>query len=320
MHAPVQRIVFFGTDAFSVPILQRLANIRAVSMILVCPADNLIKKNDFRFCPTKQFALTHEIPIQQVHANCSFDMTGFNLSGGEELGRFDVGVCASFGYKIPKRIRDLFRFGVMNVHPSMLPKYRGACPIQYAFLNGDIDTGISVQIINDKIDDGRLVFQKKSRRIFLSDTFLNFSQELALMGADAVEKIVLNLSSESQERVISTQTASLAPKIKPELAAITPFLKTAFENFCLWQALHGSSLSPFVNFQKKQVQVLDCVPTLHNSKDVSLPVNSISFCNVEKVIRIRCKDPTPQEVEQLPKRRFESNQSQIMLGIKSFQV
>lgn len=72
---------------------------------------------------------------------------------------YDIGIVASFGYYMPKWLLDSFRIGSFNVHPSLLPQYRGASPIPYAILNGDKHTGLSMIEIHEKMDHGNILLQ-----------------------------------------------------------------------------------------------------------------------------------------------------------------
>lgn len=75
---------------------------------------------------------------------------------------YDLGVVVSFGYFIPPHIISSFKYGAVNVHPSLLPKYRGAAPIQHAIMYGDEETGVSIQELDDReFDAGRILVQKK---------------------------------------------------------------------------------------------------------------------------------------------------------------
>ncbi|KAI9336662.1 formyl transferase, partial [Pilaira anomala] len=83
--------------------------------------------------------------------------------------QYDLGVVVSFGYFIPPHIISAFKYGAVNVHPSLLPKYRGAAPIQHAIMYGDSETGVSVQELDDKeFDAGRILTQEKVVTIILT--------------------------------------------------------------------------------------------------------------------------------------------------------
>jgi methionyl-tRNA formyltransferase len=75
-----------------------------------------------------------------------------------ECDNFDIGVIASFGHMVPASIIDKFKHKMIVMHPSLLPKYRGSCPIQYSILNNDQETGVSIiEISKNKFDSGRLL-------------------------------------------------------------------------------------------------------------------------------------------------------------------
>lgn len=79
-----------------------------------------------------------------------------------EHDKQDIGIIASFGHMIPSTVIDRFNYGMMVMHPSLLPKYRGSCPLQHAILNNESETGVTIiEISKDKFDAGSILFQDK---------------------------------------------------------------------------------------------------------------------------------------------------------------
>ncbi|KAI9026546.1 formyl transferase [Phycomyces nitens] len=105
---------------------------------------------------TKALAELYDIPVHHTPT------TEKTLDNWKVPGKFDLGVVVSFGYFIPPHVIKSFEKGAINVHPSLLPKYRGAAPIQHTILGGDEETGVTVQELDDKaFDAGRILSQKK---------------------------------------------------------------------------------------------------------------------------------------------------------------
>lgn len=106
----------------------------------------------------------------------------------------DLAVIAAFGKILPQEILEIPRLGFINVHPSLLPKYRGASPIQYAILNGDKETGVTIMKIDEKMDHGPII-ANSILPIASSDTYKTLSEKLAKLGAELLIKTLPNYFS-----------------------------------------------------------------------------------------------------------------------------
>ncbi|MGB9682206.1 MAG: methionyl-tRNA formyltransferase [bacterium] len=140
----------------------------------------------------------------------------------DKLKGFDLGVLVAYGLFIPKSVRELFRYGIINLHPSLLPKYRGAAPIQWALLNGEKETGVSIIYLTEELDAGDVILQKKLE-ISSQDDAEVLSYKLSILGAEALKNVLRIL--EENGRIECTPQAllgepSYAPKITPEMGRI----------------------------------------------------------------------------------------------------
>ena len=132
------KIVFFGTPDFSIPTLQKLIDSHHEVIGVVTQPDKPVGRNGkIVFSPVKQLALANNIPVYQYEK--------IRRDGVEELQNLkaDVFVTAAYGQILSKDILEASVYGVFNVHGSLLPKYRGAAPIQWSVINGDKVTGIT---------------------------------------------------------------------------------------------------------------------------------------------------------------------------------
>lgn len=112
----------------------------------------------FKTGETKGIAESNRLPVFYTPPGTS-SLNNWNVPTDKT---YDLGVVVSFGYFIPPHIISSFKYGAVNVHPSLLPKYRGAAPIQHAILYGDKETGVSVQELDDReFDAGRILTQQK---------------------------------------------------------------------------------------------------------------------------------------------------------------
>src|SRR3989344_6865189 len=101
----------------------------------------------------------------------------------------DLAVIAAYGKILPKEILEIPSYGFINIHPSLLPKYRGASPIQYAILKGDKKTGVTIMKIDEKMDHGPIL-EKSEIQISKSETYETLSKKLAKLGAELLIKII----------------------------------------------------------------------------------------------------------------------------------
>jgi len=149
------------------------------------------------------------------------------LSLSLDADPFDVGVIASFGHMVPDPIIEHFRSGMLVMHPSLLPKYRGACPIQHAILNQEKTTGTSIiEISKGVFDAGDILYQTRPVEITHSTRFADLSQTLAVDGGEALFEVLRDdetfdrykMNKRSQS---SMGTASKAPFIKKDFGDIS---------------------------------------------------------------------------------------------------
>jgi len=100
----------------------------------------------------------------------------------------DLAIVCAYGQIIPKEILEIPKFGILNIHPSLLPKYRGATPIQTAILNGDKQTGVTIMKMDEKMDHGKIVKSQKLK--VKSQNYIELSKELANTGAKLLIQIL----------------------------------------------------------------------------------------------------------------------------------
>ncbi len=179
------KIIFMGSANFSVPILKELIdNFTVVG--LVTEKDRPIGRGQkVSILPTKVMALEHNIPVYQPETLKN------NIDLLNELKKInaDLVVVAAYGKILPTEFLNLTVNGCVNVHPSLLPKYRGASPIQSALLNSEKVTGCSIILMDEGMDSGDILVQNE----LLIDPawgYVKLAQELSLLGASQVKEIV----------------------------------------------------------------------------------------------------------------------------------
>ena len=175
-------VIFFGTPQFSVPSLTTLLAVPNVSIrAVVTQPDRPAGRGDkIQSSPIKQLALQHQITVLQP-TSLKKELPLF-LESLQELGPFDVGVVIAFGQILPKAVLDLPQHGCINIHASLLPRWRGAAPIQRAILSGDHETGVCLMRMDEGLDTGA-IYSRQSVPILATDTCQTIHDSLADIGA-----------------------------------------------------------------------------------------------------------------------------------------
>ncbi|PJA89908.1 MAG: methionyl-tRNA formyltransferase [Candidatus Magasanikbacteria bacterium CG_4_9_14_3_um_filter_32_9] len=172
------KIIFFGTHNFAVKILKGLLEAPFISVVKVVtqPDRPAGRKKVMTPPPVKVFALENGLEIIQPESLKTADTEDFKA---------DIGITAQYGLIIPNHILEAPTHGILNVHTSLLPKYRGASPIQTALINGDNETGITIMQMSEGLDEGAILKQEKLE-IETDDTYLDLDKKLAQIGAKII--------------------------------------------------------------------------------------------------------------------------------------
>lgn len=172
------KVIFLGTPDFGIPALKKIMQ---KHRLLACVAqpDKVGARGKVEFSPVKKFALEHNIPLYQFEK--------ISRDGVETLTALapDIMVTAAYGQILSQQIIDIPRHGIVNIHGSLLPKLRGAAPIQYAVLKGFTQTGVTILNTVRQVDAGEIILQK-SLDIFPYENSGQLFDRLAELGADAI--------------------------------------------------------------------------------------------------------------------------------------
>lgn len=181
------KILFFGTPDFSVPTLQALLDMPGVEVgaVLTQPDRPAGRGGKLSMSPIKQLALSRDIPIfQPVSLRKEFGSISEAL---KVCGPFDIGIVIAFGQILPKEVLNFPKHGCVNVHASILPRWRGAAPIQRAIQAGDSETGVCLMRMDEGLDTGA-VFSCARTPITPSDTGSSLHDSLASLGAETLAR------------------------------------------------------------------------------------------------------------------------------------
>lgn len=185
------KIVFFGTPEFSATILNGLVKHNLKPLLVITSPDKPVGRNQILTSPAvKVAAEKHSLTVLQPQ-----DLTLPDLQRVLQNTEPDLIVVSAYGPPfLGPELLKLPRFGCLNLHPSLLPKYRGASPIPWAILNGEKETGVTIIRLSEKIDQGDILAQAKTE-IEAQDTTLSLTKKLADLGAELLVKTVNLLPS-----------------------------------------------------------------------------------------------------------------------------
>ncbi|MEE1028512.1 MAG: methionyl-tRNA formyltransferase [Agathobacter sp.] len=210
------RVIFMGTPDFAVGTLEEI--IRAghkVVLVVTQPDKPKGRGKAMQYTPVKECALAHGIEVfQPVKVKEPENI--------EVLRKYepDIIIVAAFGQIVPKSILDMPKYGCVNVHASLLPKYRGAAPIQWAVINGDEVTGVTIMRMNEGIDTGDMI-AKKTVRLAEDETGGSLFDKLAQVGAQlCVETMEMIEAGKVEYIPQNNEEATHTSMIRKELGLI----------------------------------------------------------------------------------------------------
>ena len=190
------KVIFMGTPDFAVCCLQKLIDEKHdVCAVFSQPDKPVGRKQILTPPPVKSLALENNIPVYQP----------VTMKDGKALDVIneyqpDIIVVVAYGKILPKEILTSAKYGCVNVHASLLPKYRGAAPIQWAVINGDSETGVTIMQMDEGLDTGDMLYVEKTP-IGENETSEELFDRLSLIGADALAKTLKNIEEGNIEPV-----------------------------------------------------------------------------------------------------------------------
>jgi len=261
-------LVFCGTPQFAVPTLEKLAAAGfRIALVVTQPDRPKGRGLEFVASPVKESALKLRIPISQP------DRIKTNEEFRTQLTvlKSDAIIVVGYGRLIPQWMLDLPRFGNINLHASLLPKYRGAAPIQWAIANGETITGVTTMRLDAGLDTGDILLQQELS-IASDDTAETIAPRLATTGADLMIETLRGLEAGTiQRRRQDDSQASLAPILKRE-DGLMDFSRSATEIF---NRIRGFQPWPgaYTKFRGKNLQIIKGRPASEEFPPAELHVH-----------------------------------------------
>ena len=291
-------ILFMGTPDFALESLKALVEAN-YNIIGVVTNPDKPKGRGMKMIPSevKEYAVQKNIPVYQpvkVKNNTEFieEMKALNP---------DVICVVAYGKILPKEILDIPKFGCINVHGSILPKYRGAAPIQWAVLNGDKETGVTTMFMDIGMDTGDII-DIETTEIGKEETTGELWDRLSIMGGELLVKTLKKIEDGTATRTKQGEEYSMAPMLNKEMAQIDWENKTAEEIHNLVRGLNPI-MGAFsflgekkIKFWKVQVisedDLISCFPELeeYSYKIHELTPGCVMFASDKKGLFIKANN------------------------------
>ena len=276
------KIVFMGTPEFSVPTLEALINKKfEIISIYTQPPKKSKRGQKLNISPVQKFSEKNNLPVRNPD----------NLNNDKEYNFIkslsaDIAVVVAYGKLIPKDILKTTKLGFINIHASLLPKWRGAAPIQRAIMNGDKKTGVSIMKIEEKLDCGPIIASRELE-LDTSATYGDTAKKLSETGANLLIESLKKIESGNSKFVEQVHSeATYAKKINKKEAKIN------------WNSnadkviaqIHGLNPNPgaWFEFEKERIKVWKAKKLLVNGRPGTV---------LEENLTIACKSDSIQILE-----------------------
>ena len=210
------RLIFLGTPSFAAPSLDAVARKHETISVVTQPDRPKGRGQELAASPVKQAAMRLGLPVYQPERIRRPEAQAHLAALAPEIM-----IVVGYGQIIPQSVIDIAPRGIVNVHASLLPKYRGAAPVQWAIVNGETRTGVTTMQINAGLDTGDILIERETE-IGPEETALELSERLAMMGAELLIETLDGLARGAiTPRKQDDAQASHAPILKKEDGAIS---------------------------------------------------------------------------------------------------
>jgi methionyl-tRNA formyltransferase len=300
------RIIFFGTPEFAIPSLNiLLENKYEIVGVVTVPDKEKGRGLKLESSPVKRFALEHGLKVLQPEK-----LRDESFQGQLKELKPELGVVVAYRI-LPVEVYTIPEFGTFNLHASLLPKYRGAAPIQWALINGEKITGVTTFFLQEKVDTGNIILQREVE-IDDEDNFQTLHDKLAEVGAQLVLETVRRIESRDINLIPQNESeATLAPKITKEICRIN-WNQSAEK---IHNLVRGLSPSPaaFTILGNKLIKIYK-TKILDEKSDKSPGEIMIE----DERILVNTRDKLIEILELQPESRKKMNAKEFLLGYRNF--
>jgi methionyl-tRNA formyltransferase len=295
------KIVFMGTPNFAVPTLEALLKNKLNTLIVYTQPPKKSKRGQkIHSSPVEEFCKKNKIIFKNPD----------NLNNEDDFKFLkellpDIVIVVAYGQIIPKKFLSLSKYGYINIHASLLPKWRGAAPIQRAIMNGDKKIGISIMKIQEKLDSGPILMLKELN-LSQNETYSEVEKKLSVIGANILIESIKNIENGKvnfKEQLHSK--ATYAKKIKKNETKINWNLHASK----VLAHIHGLSPSPgaWFEYQNERYKILKAKIVLINGKPGSV---------INENLTIACKKDSIQILELQRQGKNKQTAKDFLLGNK----
>jgi len=248
------RIVFMGTSDFAVPSLERLLLDQYRVVAVYTQLDKPVGRGRSLACsPVKKEALSWNVPVVQPFSFKQAEVV-------EQLAGLhpDVIVVAAFGQLLPRSVLEMPRYGCINIHPSLLPRWRGASPVTAAILAGDEFSGVSIMLLDKGMDTGP-VFTRVQIPVAAYDTTGSLSAKLSLVAASLLQEVLVSyVRGEIKPQLQDDTQATICGQISKEQGEIDWQLPAVD----IWRRVRAFQPWPgcYTRWQGKRLEIIDALP------------------------------------------------------------
>lgn len=222
-------IIFFGTQEFAATILQGLIDSPdfEIKLVITQPDKPVGRRQEIQKSPVKILTEKYGLKVEQPTTLKNYELP---------IAKYELGIVVQYGLLIPKHILETPERGIFNIHPSLLPKYRGASPIQSAILHGETATGVTIMKMDEGLDTGPILLQKTAQ-IEPKETYTTLAPKLAKIASSALTEAIQGyVSGQIQPQPQDNGSASYCRELKREDGQID-WRKPAGEIYNQWRAL-----------------------------------------------------------------------------------
>ena len=219
------RILFMGTPEFAVPSLDILRKNHEIIGIFTKVDKPNTRGKKIKYTPVKEYGLENKIPVYQPNSlktEETYDLV-------KKLNP-DLIVVVAYGKIIPNNIIDLPKLGIINVHSSLLPKFRGAAPINAAIIAGEKESGVTIMDIAEELDAGDIIL-KGTTPIYEEDTFLTLHDRLKMIGAEKLNEAVNQIENGTVKKEVQNHEEATFVKPYKKIDCLIDWNKTKEEIF-----------------------------------------------------------------------------------------
>ena len=283
----VPKVVFMGSGPFALVVFKFLLHMESIDLDLVItqPARSVGRKKLLQMTPVGKFAHSKNLKIVEA-ANSTQILESLDFSD------VDLVVCVDYGVLLKQDVLDAPKFGIINIHPSLLPKYRGCSPLQAALRNGDAATGVVIQKMVLAMDAGP-IYSQQHYDLDSADDIESLADTLANLACHDLEAVILGIVSNSLDPIEQEGAVSFCGKVKKEDGLMDPTVHCATE---FVNALRAFKLWPGVtiDLDEKKLKLL----TFNKVDDIELSI--FEFKKINKSVYLGVKEGTLELMEVQP--------------------